>query len=238
MSQENTNPYLSEPADWIAAIERMSREVPFFQNLGLILEACIGGNEYCAYWLKNMFPNVFYVGTDIAPALRTINQGRADDGLTPEMIAKLRAGQEQLAEDDGNSDLATVRVNGLSEAFITSLKATVCPDLTLLVTYNGLVGLLGREYVPGERKRDEDMTSAATLVSSPHFDAQLHITESEHLPSLWEAPANIVTGKYYLVEKAAQELGIRTMRVRDGLIVIPPQSEKLFPHFDDATVTK
>jgi hypothetical protein len=89
----------------------------------------------------------------------------------------------------------------------------------MLVTFNGLVGLMGKDFVPGESKEAADLTPDSAVVTSHLYDVQLHVTESKHMPPLWESPVNVVTQWYFRAEKAALAAGISVQRIKDGLVI-------------------
>lgn len=218
MSSEEEKQYLFS-GDWIAATELLAQTMPAFKAIDLIIEGCIGGNEWCAYWLKKIFPNCVYAGADIAPAAICLNTGRVDSSITPQQYEKLLQGQDQLKTNEGDASLVTFRANCLSPAFVASLKELSGAQTTLLVTFNGLVGLMGREYVPGERKGDTDFTSVDTVVNSDLYDFQLHIMENDRI-SLWDSGLNVLTRWYYQMEAAVNGTTKRTMRIKDGLLLL------------------
>lgn len=215
-----TNLYIDGQQDWITAVDLLIQTVPTIKAVDLIVEGCIGGNEWCAYWLAQSLPNSLYVGTDIAPALLSLTQERVDEGISIDTYEKLVAGQAQLKTDEGDSSEVTLRANCLSPALIQSLKDLSHAHTTMLVTFNGLVGLMGQDFVPGERKNKRDLTPVSKVVSSDLYDVQLHLTESENLPSLWASPVNVVTRWYYQAEQAAKEVMRQTIRIKDGLVIL------------------
>ncbi len=216
------NPLLNA-ADWIEATELLVTTYPNLVQPGLIVEGCMGGNEWLAYWLKTFFPSAIYVGADIAPAVRCINDqrdNRADSGVSPVQYQLLLAGQEQLTTDDGDSALVTFRANCLSEPFVRSLRDHSRAEKIWLVTFNGLVGLMGTDYVPGERKDMSDLTPLERVVDSSLFDAQLHVFESSIGASLWDSTVNVVTRWYFNTMQAASNLGKTVVKIKDGLLIL------------------
>lgn len=216
MARETVN-YLTEEQQqsiegWVESILPLIERYPTLQAVDLVIEGGVGTGVTMAHIAKRLFPNAFYVGTDLAERLMI---GNSRQSRTIDERALSRACVANNFPSLG-MDGATIYGNCLDTELVLDIAEKIQRKTPLLASYNALNALLDRKMNPWDRKYESDMITIEDIMSlaSPYV-GQIHIGADWN-----DEGATSLSSCYFRLESIAQAVGWTTERFDIGLLLL------------------
>ncbi len=155
---------------WAEGIVPFLEKYPRLQEVDLVVEGGVGTGVTMAHMARFLFPNAFYVGTDIAE--RLVSTPRQSHSVDERALQRMQAANNFPSL--GMSG-ATILANCLDKQLIEDIAAKTDKHTPILVSYNALNALTDRKMNPWDKKYESDIFSITQLASmeSPYV-AQIH----------------------------------------------------------------
>lgn len=195
-------------------IHPLVEKYPRLKTADLVVEGGVGNGVAIAHIARYLFPDVLYVGTELLERRTSINP-RQREKIDEAILSRVQtANQPPTLAMQG----ATIYGNCFDTELIRDIVKKTGRKVPLLVSYNALNALLGREMTHFDKKDRADMRTVGDIVSpnSPYV-AQIHMGVD------WEDKGKTMFSvEYYRFEEAAKRSGWTTERFDNGLLITRP----------------
>lgn len=202
---------------WKQVLSPIFERHPVLSQVDLIIEGGVGGGRFMPHLIRALFPQAVYIGTDISeefaqslgfhgPRLR----GTVADSVVRDIIA-----EHELPTTD--REKAMIRANCLDMELVRDLMAKLAKRKVMLVSYNAMGSLQGKEINIWEKKNDGDRLplNLTTQPDSP-YEAMLHLINTEY--GAWGS-LSMNRGFFELLD-SSQAAGWQIEQFDQGLLAI------------------